>query len=637
LFILLHFVNSCCEFSTAIRNVTRLYENIEVHNDNLENFGYLASKFDLLFKPPVSATKEAELLTLAAQHLQSQFKVSIPTFDSLTKSCIISLKDNNTKSHSKYRSIDGRGNNLNNPDWGASETPFARFAPKSYDDGIYSIRKSVTGNELPNPRLLVQEVLMKAVRPKLPTLIPNIMSLVTVFFMHHELHLQDPVRPNDNNFAIRCCSKDRKHVLPPSLSHSSCIPIPISKDDSVFKGSIGCHNALRSQIGKSPSGFETGEILNRATSYFDLSMIYGDQESELRKIRLYQGGKLRLSKNNVFPVDSSGKLLNSMIRWNIVPIGCIWPGVFSKNHNQLAERLTQLNPSWNDETLFQEARRINIATWQSNIITGKFIKNILNSTISEKYSPDRKTSTFIEFSSSQRGVGHSHLPSYFSLLSENGTTRSYLQMDTVGRSDLVETAFDDALRGNLNNLVNTKQYTSELTDKAGVIAVDILRGRDHGIPSYLEIRRKCGLKSDIKTFDDFKLIFPKTPSNADLLKNMYESPEDVDFYIGGVLDTYENSFQPFVGPTFACVIKENYKNAVAGDIYFYSHSENPNPFTKQQIDAIDAFKVNNLLCTNSGLKEIPENWGFLAHPTLNPMMKCSSFPPIDLSAWKVKY
>lgn len=47
--------------------------------------------------------------------------------------------------HFKYRSIDGRGNNLKNPEWGASDTPFSRFGLKNYEDGIYPIKKSVTG------------------------------------------------------------------------------------------------------------------------------------------------------------------------------------------------------------------------------------------------------------------------------------------------------------------------------------------------------------------------------------------------------------------------------------------------------------------------------------------------------------
>lgn len=164
-----------------------------------------------------------------------------------------------------------------------------------------------------------------------------------------------------------------------------------------------------------------------------------------------------------------------------------------------------------------------------------------------------------------------------------------------------------------------------------LISLDIQRGRDHGIPSFVEIRRQCKLTPEINSFDDFGKIFNK--ANVELLKSMYESHEDVDFYIGGLLEAFESFANPFAGPTFGCVIGENYNNVMGGDIYFYSHPESPYPFTKAQIKAVVDYAIPNILCAISGLEETNKFWSFVPSAN-NPKIKCSEYPQMDLSAWK---
>ncbi|KAG9511035.1 Thyroid peroxidase, partial [Fragariocoptes setiger] len=53
-----------------------------------------------------------------------------------------------------YRMSDGSCNNLHHPTWGKANTCFARLLPPDYSDGQSAPRISVTGNPLPNPRIL---------------------------------------------------------------------------------------------------------------------------------------------------------------------------------------------------------------------------------------------------------------------------------------------------------------------------------------------------------------------------------------------------------------------------------------------------------------------------------------------------
>lgn len=162
-----------------------------------------------------------------------------------------------------------------------------------------------------------------------------------------------------------------------------------------------------------------------------------------------------------------------------------------------------------------------------------------------------------------------------------------------------------------------------------LISIDIQRGRDQGVPSYLDIRRKCNL-TVMTTFDDFAQVID--PANVDLLKSVYKSPEDVDLYVGGWLEVFKSTGNPLAGPTFSCVISQNYRNSIGGDIYFYSHPENPYPFTTDQMNVIKGFSMRHMICLNSNLTKVNANFGIRGGAP-NVELPCSSFGMPNFSAW----
>lgn len=58
--------------------------------------------------------------------------------------------------------------------------------------------------------------------------------------------------------------------------------------------------------------------------------------------------------------------------------------VLHKFHNLIAGGLAEINPHWNDETLYQEARKILIGVWQ-NIVYTEFLPALLGPKIMRKY------------------------------------------------------------------------------------------------------------------------------------------------------------------------------------------------------------------------------------------------------------
>jgi peroxidase len=55
---------------------------------------------------------------------------------------------------SRYRTLDGTCNNLQNPIWGSANNRYGRLLTPRYGDGISSPTTSITGQPLPNSRLV---------------------------------------------------------------------------------------------------------------------------------------------------------------------------------------------------------------------------------------------------------------------------------------------------------------------------------------------------------------------------------------------------------------------------------------------------------------------------------------------------
>jgi hypothetical protein len=159
-----------------------------------------------------------------------------------------------------------------------------------------------------------------------------------------------------------------------------------------------------------------------------------------------------------------------------------------------------------------------------------------------------------------------------------------------------------------------------------------ISGRDHGLPTFLESRKQLGLKADFKKFQDLLEIFPQ--SYVDLLKEAYDDVRDIDLYVGGSLESFLDFNVEIAGNTFFTMIKQQFREIIASDAYYYSHVNSPHPFSSAQLQAIETFEFNHLICINSGLQSVAQNWLLVANNNDNSLVPCSNFKQIDLSAWK---
>ena len=271
---------------------------------------------------------------------------------------------------SKYRTADGSCNNLYNPYWGKSKVCHLRFVSAAYEDGISSPKThGYSGHPLPNPRVISSV----AHAPRSERAYYTNIKTIWGQFLNHDITSTATSVADYKGGAIKCC---------PTPSHPQCMPIQVPANDpyhSQYKKQT-CLNFVRS----APCPLCTlgpREHQNLATSFIDLSTVYGAGADDTVRVRAHKGGLLSAGVNKcgkpILPPsrnpasDQCSSPHKSILcfdagdaRVNQHPGLQTMHTLALRAHNHHAKQLYHVNPKWSDEKLFQEARRITIAQFQ---------------------------------------------------------------------------------------------------------------------------------------------------------------------------------------------------------------------------------------------------------------------------------
>jgi hypothetical protein len=158
-------------------------------------------------------------------------------------------------------------------------------------------------------------------------------------------------------------------------------------------------------------------------------------------------------------------------------------------------------------------------------------------------------------------------------------------------------------------------------------AIDIHRSRDHGVGTYNDLREYYGLKRAY-CWKDFASEIPE--NLIEKLKKVYEHPNDVDLIVGGSI---ENKLPgSLVGPTFSCIIMEQFHKLRVGDRFFF---ESPNSgFSKDQLNEIRKSSIARIFCDHGKVGRIQPK-AFQLPSVSNPIRDCCNIPTINFMKWKI--
>lgn len=80
------------------------------------------------------------------------------------------------------------------------------------------------------------------------------------------------------------------------------------------------------------------------------------------------------------------------------------------------------------------------------------------------------------------------------------------------------------------------------------------------------------------------------------LKTLYTSPEDVDLTVGGSLESHVAG--ALAGPTFLCILTEQFYRTRVGDRFFYERGDKDLAFTRPQLQEIRKASIARIMCDN---------------------------------------
>ncbi|XP_058467480.1 uncharacterized protein LOC131440325 isoform X2 [Malaya genurostris] len=629
--------------------------------------GALLSKFSSSDDSPEDLTKAGYAAMVAAKKLKESTNVEYvalgrqaPSKISLKRTPLEGMCPSRepppcVPASRRYRTHDGTCNNRKKPRWGAAQMPFHRFLAPDYTDGVEGIRRSINGSPLPSARF-VSLVVHGTRQEEAPV---TMMLALWGQLLDHDLTATAQPR-SLNGSTPRCCGGQTIED-----SHPSCLPIKVPLDDPWLSPlGVRCLEFLRSAPAQRRDCLLSWrEQTNQVTSYIDASPIYSSNPRTSDNARIFRSGLLLFGRGPPSEdVCFRAALANQCIRPGDARSG-EQPGllmlhmIWVNEHNQIATQLSDINPHWSDEKLYQETRRIVGALFQHityreflPIVLGKQVCNLFNLELESNgyykgYDPGANPTVTNEFSAAAFRFGHSLIQG------------SYMRADRFHRFIPNNvTLHDESADGDLGGpgslhrlvrgMVNQRALkrdefiTAELTNHLfqtsrfpfglDLAAINIQRGRDHGIQPYINWRIPCGL-TPIREWEDLDRVMG--PASAHRLRKAYRFIDDIDLFVGGLAE--RPVVGGIVGPTFSCIIAQQFSNLRRGDRFWYENPGFESSFTPAQLDAIRQVAFSQILCRALGGGTLQPHAFLPADIVQNERLSCDSklMAPIDLEPW----
>ena len=283
-----------------------------------------------------------------------------------------------------------------------------------------------------------------------------------------------------------------------------------------------------------------------------------------------------------------------------------------REHNRIADEISAGHPNLTDDQIFDQARMIVRGEIQS-ITYNEYLPALLGFNAIgpyQGYDPDVNPDIANEFSTAAYRYGHSMLSSELLRLDADGNVidagNLSLQNAFFNPSEITGNGIDSLLRGMTTSVaqeIDTKVVDDVRNFLFGppgaggfdLAALNIQRGRDHGLASYNDTREALGLPR-MTSFSDIS----SDPEVAAGLESMYDSVDDIDLWIGGLAEDHLPGSS--MGETFSKIIVDQFERLRDGDRFWYQ-----NVFHGSQLAELEHTTLADVIERNTGIQNLQPN------------------------------
>jgi len=455
----------------------------------------------------------------------------------------------------EYRTFDGQNNNVNNPTWGMGGEVLDRSS------GLTNFNGS-TGIETHVPARTVSNVLFTTLHNEENRFDASVLGVAWGQFVFDDLLYLDDT--------------GGEAVTLPTLPDDTRMPSPLVAQRL---SPVNDEHGVRS----TPSA---------TSSYLDGSVLYGNSSARASLMRTLSDGTLYSDSVTGLALESKAGLSNSMHRYRVStspqflsgdPRANAGPGLtslhglFALEHNRWASIMANIQPEYDDETVFQEARRRVIAEIQA-ITYQEFIPSVIGSPLPAYtgYNASIHVQPDLFFAAVGSRFINSITPSLLGRYDADGTANirgPILLRDSSGSTSWAAGGIAPVLMGmsmqrqmaaDIAFVDDVRNYG--LGSVPDLAALDIFRGRDLGVMSYTEARAWYGL-SVPSSFAD---VSPNSAVQVKL-QQLYANVSQIDALVGALCEAPVDN--GVVGPLFAASLTRHFVRVRDGDRFWFENNQ----------------------------------------------------------------